>query len=79
MIERTTVAADSEDLAVLRDEARRRRVSLSSLLRQAVAREAAELRGARRPRFGTAGSGSGAAAAAGAGADEPYEAAGRGR
>lgn len=78
MIERTTVAADSADLAVLRDEARRRRVSLSTLLRQAVAREASELRASRRPRFGVA-SGGGAAATAAASPDEPYEAAGRGR
>lgn len=78
MIERTTVAADSADLAVLRDEARRRRVSLSTLLRQAVAREASELRASRRPRFGVA-NGGGAASTAAASPDEPYGAAGPGR
>lgn len=61
---RTTLAAESDDLAVLEDEARRRGVSLAAVLREAVAREATELRERNRPRFGVARSESGAARAA---------------
>jgi hypothetical protein len=64
-IRRTTLAAEADDLAVLEGEARRRGVSLARLLREAVAREAAELRGRNRPRFGVARSAEGAAQAAG--------------
>ncbi len=52
MNRRTTLAADSDDLAVLEDGARQRGVSLAQLLRELVAREAKELRRGRRPRFG---------------------------
>ena len=49
MIRRTTLSADSDDLSVLEEEARRRRVPLAQVLREAVA-EAAAARRARRPR-----------------------------
>lgn len=53
MIRRTTVSAEADDLALLEDEARRRGVSLSAVLREAVAEKAAEVRRTRpRPRFG---------------------------
>lgn len=61
---RTTLAADPEDLAILEGEARRRGVSLAQVLRETVAREAAQLRGANRPRFAVARSEHGAAQAA---------------
>lgn len=61
MTKRTTLAADSDDLAVLEAEARRRNVSLARLLRELVAKEADALRRKRRPRFGIAHSGVGAA------------------
>jgi Ribbon-helix-helix protein, copG family len=51
-IRRTTVAADSDDLAVLENEARRRGVSLTHVLREAVEREASRLRTGAAPRFG---------------------------
>lgn len=51
---RTTVAASSDDLAVLESEARRRKVTLSRVLREAVEREAGRLRGDARPRFAIA-------------------------
>ena len=51
-IRRTTLAAETADLDVLEDEARRRGVSLAQVLREVVAREASELRRRRRPRFG---------------------------
>jgi hypothetical protein len=49
---RTTVSADADDLAVLASEARRRGVTLTEVLRAAVAHEADRLRGKSRPRFG---------------------------
>jgi hypothetical protein len=49
---RTTVSADIDDLAVLESEARRRGVTLTAVLREAVAHEADTLRGQSRPRFG---------------------------
>jgi len=61
---RTTLAADHDDLAVLEQEARRRGVSLARVLRELVAREAGDLRRARRPRFGVARTSEGAAQAA---------------
>jgi hypothetical protein len=61
---RTTLAADADDLALLEQQARRRGVSLARVLRELVAREADELRRARRPRFGVARSREGAAAVA---------------
>jgi len=51
-IRRTTVAAESDDLAVLESEARRRGVALAQVLREAVEREADRLRGNAQPRFG---------------------------
>jgi hypothetical protein len=60
-IRRTTLAADHDDLALLEGEARRRGVSLARVLRELVAREADELRLARRPRFGVARTSEGAA------------------
>lgn len=53
MIRRTTLAAESADLAVLEAEARRRGVSLASVLREVVADAAATRRAtAPRPRWG---------------------------
>jgi hypothetical protein len=72
--ERTTLAADAEDLARLRDEARRRAVSLAAVLREVVAREAQALRAMRRPRVAVGHSGVGAAGEAATHPDEPYEA-----
>lgn len=51
-IRRTTVAAESDDLAVLEHEARRRGVSLARVLREAVEREADRPRARARPRLG---------------------------
>jgi hypothetical protein len=51
-IRRTTVAAESDDLAVLESEARRRGVTLTEVLREAVGREAGRLRRRATPRFG---------------------------
>jgi hypothetical protein len=51
-IRRTTVAAESDDLAVLETEARRRGVALAQVLREAVEREAGRLRRKAEPRFG---------------------------
>jgi metallophosphoesterase superfamily enzyme len=51
-IRRTTVAAGSDDLAVLESEARRRGVALAQILREAVEREADRLRRSTSPRFG---------------------------
>jgi hypothetical protein len=62
---RTTLAADSDDLDLLAEEARRRGVSLATILREAVELEAARLRSATRPRFGIASSAEGAARVAG--------------
>lgn len=52
VIRRTTVAAEADDLAVLDREARRKGLSLSQVLREAVAHEAAAVRGRHRPHFG---------------------------
>jgi hypothetical protein len=49
---RTTVAAETDDLAVLEGEARRRGAPLSSVLREAVKRAADGLRAQAAPRFG---------------------------
>lgn len=49
---RTTVAASYDDLAVLEQEGRRRGVSLTQVLREAVEREAQRLRAKAPPRFG---------------------------
>ena len=71
MIRRTTLAAQSDDLAVLEDEARRRGVSLALILREMVAREAHELRARRRPRFGIGRSAGRSPGAARLDEDEP--------
>ena len=58
MTRRTTLAADADDLRVLQDEARRRGVSLARVLRELVAKEAAEVRARRpKPRIGIFDSG----------------------
>lgn len=54
MMKRTTVSAYPDDLATLEYEAKRRGVSLTQVLREAVAEYAAGLRSARRPSFGIA-------------------------
>jgi hypothetical protein len=51
-IRRTTVAAEEQDLAVLKGEARRRGVSLARVLREAVSQEADRVRRCTSPRFG---------------------------
>jgi hypothetical protein len=58
---RTTVAADSDDLALLEGEARRRGVTLSQVLREAVQHEAERVRDRARPRFGIVHGGGGLA------------------
>jgi hypothetical protein len=58
---RTTLAAESSDLALLEREARRRGVSLAQVLREFDARVASALRQRRRPRFGIAAGGAGIA------------------
>lgn len=70
---RTTLAADSADLALLQQEATRRGLSLAQLLRELVAREAGELRTSRKPHFGIARTTTGAAQVAGAAEREPLE------
>ena len=59
MIQRTTVAAEKEDLETLRAEAGRRGVSFAVLAAEILAEKAAELRRARRPRVGVGRSGTG--------------------
>jgi hypothetical protein len=49
---RTTVTASSDSLATLQREAKRRGVSLTVVLAEAVDEKAAAIRGARRPRVG---------------------------
>jgi hypothetical protein len=50
MMRRTTVAADREALDTLEAEARRRGMSLTAILAEAVEDKAASIRTARRPR-----------------------------
>lgn len=77
MIRRTTLAAEATDLAVLEEEARRRGVSLATVLREVVRKAAAERRAARpRPRWPLF-SGSGDSIAARSADDEESPAAGR--
>ncbi|MGD0448379.1 MAG: hypothetical protein ABSB36_07145 [Candidatus Dormibacteria bacterium] len=57
-VRRATVTAQSDDLAVLADDARRRDISLSTALGELVLARAAQLRQQRRPRLGTFRSGS---------------------
>lgn len=59
MIQRTTIAAEAEVLEILRAEAKRRKVSLSVLVGEILAENAAELRHTRRPRIGVGRSGTG--------------------
>jgi hypothetical protein len=63
MIRRTTVAADHEELGTLEAEARRRGVSLTTVLAEAVAEKAAAIRAARRPRVALGRSSDGRSAA----------------
>lgn len=55
--QRTTIAAEADDLEVLRAEAKRRGVPLNELLSAAVAAKAEEIQSARRPRLGLGHSG----------------------
>jgi hypothetical protein len=63
MMQRTTVAADREALDTLKAEARRRGVSLTVILGEAVEEKAASIRAARRPRVGLGRSSDGRSAA----------------
>jgi hypothetical protein len=63
MHRRTTVSADSEALATLESEARRRGDSLSSVLAEAVEEKAIAIRRKRRPRLGLGRSSDGLTAA----------------
>ena len=63
MNRRTTVSADSEALATLEAEARRRGASLSSVLAEAVEEKAITIRRQRRPRLGIGRSTDGRSAA----------------
>jgi len=62
-IRRTTVAASRDSLQTLEAEARRRGVSLSVLMAEAIDEKAVSLRSARRPRVGVARSHDGRSAA----------------
>ena len=62
MMRRTTVTAPDEALRTLEAEARRRDVSLTTVLREAVEEKAEALRTRRRPRVGVARSTDGLAA-----------------
>jgi hypothetical protein len=62
-IRRTTVAAKSSSLQTLEGEARRRGVSLSSVMAEAIDEKARALNSARRPRLGVARSTDGRSAA----------------
>jgi Ribbon-helix-helix protein, copG family len=62
MNRRTTVSADSEALATLEAEARRRGSSLSAVLAEAVEEKAFLIRRKRRPRVGVGRSGDGRSA-----------------
>jgi hypothetical protein len=62
-IRRTTVAANSASLETLEAEARRRGVSLSTLMAEAIDEKAMKLRVSRRPRLGVARSTDGLSAA----------------
>ena len=59
MVQRTTIAAEAEVLQTLRDEAKRRGVSLAVLAGEILADKADALRRARRPRVGVGRSGTG--------------------
>ena len=57
MIQRTTIAAEEEDLVALRAEADRRGLSFAQYMRSVVADTAESLRRQRRPRVGVGHSG----------------------
>ena len=63
MMKRTTVTADHDALGTLEAEAKRRGVSLSALLAEAVDEKAASIRASRRPRVGLGRSRDGRSAA----------------
>ncbi|MGI9303230.1 MAG: hypothetical protein ACR2RB_11050 [Gammaproteobacteria bacterium] len=52
MIQRTTIAAERDDLEVLRAEAKRRELSFAQYLRLVLAEKATDIQSRRRPRFG---------------------------
>jgi hypothetical protein len=62
-LRRTTVSAPQAAIRTLEAEAQRRRVSLATLLREAVEEKAQDLRTRRRPRVGVARSTDGRSAA----------------
>jgi ribbon-helix-helix CopG family protein len=62
-IRRTTVAASRASLETLAAEARRRGVSLSALMAEAIEEKASKLHASRRPRLGVARSTDGRSAA----------------
>jgi hypothetical protein len=62
-VRRTTVAASRSSLETLEAEARRRGVSLSALMAEAIEEKASKLHASRRPRFGVARSTDGRSAA----------------
>lgn len=57
MTARTTITADPHDLETVREEADRLGLSMAQMIRSVLADKAAELRAARRPRFGLGDSG----------------------
>lgn len=63
MNRRTTLSADTEALATLEGEARRRGASLSAVLAEAVEEKAVAIRRAHRPRLGLGRSSDGSSAA----------------
>lgn len=63
MMQRTTIAADEEDLDTLRREAERRAVPFTRFVAAVLSEKAAELRRASRPRFGLGSGGGGLAVA----------------
>lgn len=63
MNRRTTLSADTEALATLESEARRRGASLSAVLAEAVEEKAVAIRTAHRPRLGLGRSSDGKSAA----------------
>jgi hypothetical protein len=63
MNRRTTISADTEALATLEGEARRRGASLSAVVAEAVAEKATAIKRAHRPRLGLGRSSDGRGAA----------------
>lgn len=56
-LRRTTISAPSDSLSTLEAEAKRRGVSLTVVVAEAIEEKAAVLRSSRRPRLGTGASG----------------------